>query len=226
MGLLNTLKWRIREHPTLYPALQRLRGESWGTFCNADTDFCIEGYQSSSNSFVYNVFCLLAPELHIGHHTHSVANLKRAVQYGVPTLVLYRKPADCIPSLVSRFRPSLEDGVVRYARFYQYVLDHVDAFVLASFEETTQHIASTIKRVEANTSFDFGPYDADSVAEEAVTHIRAWTKEQGDEDRISLPKAQRNTQKEALRKKLRTLTLFAEAEQVYDQLEQHFRSPA
>lgn len=224
MRPLNSLKWFIHEHPTLYPVLQGLRGQSWGTFCTADTDLCIEGYQSSSNSFAYNVFRLLDPSLHIGHHTHSVANLKRAAQHDVPTLILYRPPADCIPSMVARFKPSLEDGVTRYVRFYQYVLDHREAFMLASFEETTQRIAATIERVEMNTSLDLGTYDADSVAEEAVAHIQAWTKKQGDEDRISLPKPQRDTQKKALRKRLCALASFTEAQQVYDQLEHCFQS--
>ena len=115
---------------------------------------------------------------------------------------------------------------MRYVRFYEYVLDHADAFILASFEETTQRIGSTIERVESNTPLNFGTYDPDAVAEEAVAHIQAWTEEHGDESRISLPKAQRNKQKKALRKQLRALASFAEAQRVHNQLEHRFQRTA
>lgn len=208
----------------VYPFLQHLRGQTWGTFCTASTDLCIEGYQSSSNSFVYNVFRLLSSEISMAHHTHSVANLKRAVRYDIPTLVLYRDPAAAIPSLVVRFKPSLEEGVVRYVRFYRYVLRHIDTFILASFEETTRDIAATIQRVETNSPLAFGTYDAEKIAEDAVAHIQAWSERHGDEERISLPKEERNKQKALLRQRLSTLPRYAEAFRTYERLEDVFQT--
>ena len=222
MNPFHTVKWWLHESPVVYPLLQRLRGQEWGTFCTASTDPCIEGYQSSSNSFVYNVFRLLAPELSIGHHTHSVANLKRARRYNIPTLILYRDPSGAIPSLAARFKPSLKDGIVRYVRFYRYVLKHADAFVLASFEETTGDIGATIRRVEAPSPLGFGTYDAETVAADAVASIQDWTERQGDEERISLPKEERNAQKKALRECLHTMPQYGAARQTYERLESIF----
>ena len=224
MSPFHTLKWWLHESPVVYPLLQRLRGQEWGTFCTPSTDLCIEGFQSSSNSFVYNVFRLLAPELSIGHHTHSVANLKRARQYNIPTLVLYRDPSGAIPSLAARFKPSLENSIVRYVRFYRYVLQHTDAFILASFEETTRDIAATIQRVEATSRLEFAAYDADAVADEAVAYIQDWTERRGDEERISLPKEERNAQKEVLRERLRGLPQYNEARATYDCLEAAYQA--
>lgn len=226
MDSLHTLKWWLHENPVMYPFLQRLRGQTWGTFCTSSTDMCIEGYQSSSNSFVYNVFRLLSPELSIGHHTHSVANLKRAVRYNIPTLILYRDPAAAIPSLVARFKPSLEEGVLRYVRFYRYVLDHTDAFILANFEETTQNIVATIQRVEEKSPLAFGAYDAEKIADDAVAHIQDWSERHGVEERMSLPKEERNIQKEILHQRLLTLPMYTEACQTYECLEAVFHGQA
>ena len=221
-SILRQLKHAIHEHPIWYPALQRLRGQEWGDFCGAGSDLCIEGCQSSSNSFVYNVFRHLGPDLSIAHHTHSVSNLKRALRYDVPTLIVFRDPADAIPSLASRFKPTVEEGAFRYRRFHEFVLDHVDQFILAGFEETTSQIGDTIRRVEARTPLTFAPHDPETVADEAIRHIKEWTAAEGNEGQISLPQQERERQKEKRRAELRGLPEFDEIRRVYSDMKRAF----
>lgn len=215
---VDRLKWYLHEHPLFYPLFHNLSGRTWGVFCNKGTDFCIEGYQSSSNSFVYNVFRLLDPSLNIGHHTHSVANLKRCLRYAIPTLVLYRDPDDAIPSLVARFKPTVSEGATRYCRFYQFVMRHKRQFILASFEETTSNISSVIRRVEECTSLEFGHHDADAIAAQAVKHIRKWSEKHGDTGRISLPKKEREREKNRIRQRLQNLPQYEEVREAYEKL--------
>jgi hypothetical protein len=114
----------LTERAWLFPLVQHLRGKSAGTFCDASTDLCVEGFESNANSFMVNVFRRLRSDLQVAHHTHSVANLKRSRQYDVPTVILFHDPVDAIPSLVSWFRPGLHEAVLRYIRFYRDVCGH------------------------------------------------------------------------------------------------------
>ena len=209
------VKHYIHEHPWLFPVVQRLRGADYGTFCSSKTDLCIEGYQSSANSFAYNIFRILRPDLDIAHHTHSVANVKRAIMYEVPTLILCRSPAEAIPSMVARFHPSLEGGVYRYRRFYGFVLSKADHLILADFAEITNSFDRTVRRVEKQTGITFGNFNIEEVRKKTIQHIREWSKKHGKEDQISLPKDEREQKKRALRRRLKSMTEFWETEKIY-----------
>ena len=54
------------------------------------TDICIDGYPRSANSFTVRMFRKANPEAVIAHHTHSVANIKKAIECGIPVVVLIR----------------------------------------------------------------------------------------------------------------------------------------
>ena len=209
----------LTQRPLLYPWLQMLRGRDSGEYCRPDTDLCIEGFESSANTFVHSVFRILDENLAIAHHKHVVANLKRALHYEIPTLIMYRDPAEAIPSLVSRFRPEIEEAPLRYINFYQYVLDHTDEFMLVSFEEATSDIGAVIDRVSGAWDFQFPAVDSEEIEQKAKRRIEAWTERHGHPDRISLPREDRNRVKEDIRARLPETDGFAKAEKVYARLQ-------
>ncbi len=44
------------------------------------TDICIDGYPRSANSFSVRMFQQANPDTHIAHHTHSIANIQKAIK--------------------------------------------------------------------------------------------------------------------------------------------------
>ena len=93
----------IKRTPWLYrPAKHLADRHAKGKLCDATTDLCIEGYQSSGNSFSFGILRHASSKLRIAHHCHSVANLRLALDYGVPTVCLIRDPKSAIPRARSR----------------------------------------------------------------------------------------------------------------------------
>lgn len=208
----------LTKKKNLFPFIHRATNRNWGKFCDYNTKLCIEGFESSANSFTYNVIRCVWPSIKVGHHKHVVANLKRAYSYEIPTVVLYRNPEDAIPSLVSRFRPDSFEAVRRYIHFYRYVEDIAPDVLLVSFEEATQKVRLTVERI---ANFATLPLDGRSLAnleERAKASIREQTKERGNVEQISLPKEEREIQKEKVREKMRRMPDLEEAKRIYNHI--------
>jgi hypothetical protein len=209
----------LTQRPFLYPWLQMLRGRDSGEYCGPDTDLCIEGFESSANTFVHSALRVLDEDLSMAHHKHVVANLKRALRYDVPTLIMYRDPAEAIPSLVSRFRPEIEEAPLRYVCFYRFVVQHADRFMLVSFEEATTDIGAVIDRVGGAWDLQFPYVDSEEIEEGAKRKIETWTERYGHPDRISLPREDRNRVKEDIQARLPETKGFTEAKKMYARLQ-------
>ncbi len=216
IGAMALVFLREREH--LYPLFHSIRGRRnhQGAFCERGTDLCIEGFESSANTYVYNYFRLLRPDLTIAHHKHAVANVKRALRYGVPTCILFRNPADAIPSLVVRFRRKLYEAVLLYIHFYRYIHGVAGRVLLASFEEVTGCTERTVKRVEGRSGLAFGAFNPASVEEGVREHIRTWTKEHKDVRNVALPTEERESRKRRIQEELMRHPLFPRARSVYE----------
>ena len=210
----------LTQRPLLYPWLQTLRGRDSGEYCGPETDLCIEGFESSANTFVHSAVRVLNEDISMAHHKHVVANLKRALQYDVPTLIMYRDPADAIPSLVSRFRPGIDEAVLRYIHFYRYVLEHTDRFMLVSFDEAISDIGAVMKRVSQTWEFQFPCFDSVEIEKKAKQRIETWTERHGHSDRISLPREERDRMKKELQSRLPETNGFSQAKTVYSRLQE------
>jgi hypothetical protein len=187
-----------------------------GELCTPDTKLCIEGFGSSANSFTYNVFRYLSNDLRIAHHTHAIANIKIALGYGIPTLILFRPPYDAIPSHVLRFESSLLADTLKYTEFYRFVASISDRVILASFEEVTTDIEVTIERVSTRTGIVFDSKDDICELKSRVfQHIREWTRDNRDASMVALPCEERNQQKQHLGEELQHLRPYQDAEEIY-----------
>ena len=176
---------------------------------------------SSANTFAFNVLYCVRPDLNYARHKHVVANLKRAVDHEVPTVILFRDPADCIPSAVARFRPSLPEALHRYLFFYQHVIEEMKSDVLLiSFEEMTQEVEPTVRRICSFADLDVDNDLLEGVEERAKDRIRRRTKQRTDStEQISLPREKREQRKSEIRDELVQHPKYIEAEGLYRQLQ-------
>jgi hypothetical protein len=158
------------------------------------------------------------PDLDVARHKHVVANLKRAADHGVPTVILFRDPDDCIPSTVSRFRPSLSEAVYRYLYFYQYVIDEMKSDVLlVSFEEMTQEVEATVRRIGSFAGFDIDNDRLEGVEGRAKDRIRRRTKRR-ENTRISLPTEKREQKKDEIRTELVRHPQYNKLQEIYGEI--------
>jgi len=214
--LLMPTRWRY-----VFPLVHYVKRKKSGQFCTSSTDLCVEGFMSSANTFLFNALYCVRPDLDIARHKHVVANLKRASDHGVPTVILFRDPDDCIPSAASRFRPSLAEAVQRYLYFYQYVVDEMKSdILLVSFEEVTQEVEATIRRIGSFAAFDVNEDRLEGVEERAKERIRRRTKQrENTTERISLPREERENRKNEIREELIQHPKYEEVRDVYCQVQ-------
>ncbi len=113
-----------------------------------ETEICIEGFPRCGNSFFVNVFREWNPGVRMAHHLHIPAQVVRAVQLGIPCIVLIRKPIDALASLlIIDERLSVGIAIRSYLDFYRRILPLRPFLVIADFQEVTTHPEKIIHRV-------------------------------------------------------------------------------
>lgn len=218
----------MTERPTLYPlarsletALGLIHAQS---FCDSETDLCLEGYPACANSFLYFVFEECARRtLRVSHHTHSVANIRRALRYGVPTLVVFRTPDDAIPSYLSRFDKDPMEATLRYVRFYRHVREMADEVSLASFSEVTSQAEKVVQRVATTSNLRFDLREPSTLEERVRERMdNQWSQEESslfNPRDIPLPNEDRSAAKERARQAIQQLDVYTEAVREYERIE-------
>ena len=91
-------------------------------------DLVIEGFPRSASTFLYRIIRSGGDNrLTIGHHVHRPQQIRYAVRYNVPCLVLVREPLGAIASQLVRQGHSRVDSVLaKYIHFNRTVLDYAD----------------------------------------------------------------------------------------------------
>ena len=175
--LLNRFRYRAimftSTRPALYYGLRRISGKLDSRCIAADTDLVIEGYPRSANSTTRTGFIDRQPGLvKLAHHLHQPAQLLRAVQWGIPAVMLIRSPQPAALSVIAlRLESERRKGVKgvyvpdflmvlrRWLTFYRATLPVTDNLVIAPFEEVTANISTMIHAVNTRfgTAFSAGP---------------------------------------------------------------------
>lgn len=168
---MRLLKKALQIHPALYLNILRLKrkghwSQAW--IVDSKTDIVIEGFPRSANSYYLSAFqTSQGDSLKIATHVHAPAQIIRACQLGVPTVVLLRDPVDacksykaldcqCNPEkLKQMMNKPLSEYIGDYIYFYQKLLNWRSKFVVAPFEEVTQTLIPSIKRLNALFGTDF-----------------------------------------------------------------------
>jgi hypothetical protein len=148
------LRQQIKSWPgVLATQLTLLRPGSAQQLARASTLLCVEGFPRSGNGFALTCVgeALDIPQSRIAHHTHSIANVRRAVGLGLPTYVLVREPGDCCASLViwgaSR---TMDDGLKAYEAYHRALLALGPRVTIVPFEQLTADPEGFLRQVAAD----------------------------------------------------------------------------
>jgi len=139
-----------------------------------ETQLIIEGYPRSANSFAVRAFKMANDKgspSRIATHLHSPASIHLGIARKIPTLVLIRKPEECIVSWIAltfqlgklsldqfgtkRLERLFAYWTRRYASFYNSILPYSEQYVSARFEDVTTDFARTIDKLNRVYSKNF-----------------------------------------------------------------------
>ena len=203
-----------------------------------DTQLVIEGFPRSGNSFARRAFIMAQDQgfdkTRIAHHLHVPAQVVRAAQWHIPTLVLIRRPKDAVLSLAIRDPISVDQALRYYVSFYETVEKYRDSYVLGLFEEVTEDFGQVIKRMndKFGTAFSLFRHDEQNVGRvfaDMDTYARKKYGETQWERKVHHPSAVKERMKNQIEYELenpKRKKLIAEAEAVYDRLTNPQRRPA
>ena len=126
-----------------------------------DTELVIEGFPRSGNTFALVAFQMVQNrQIKIAHHHHVPAQIKKAVKWNIPTLILIRKPDEAAVSLVIRENfLSLKWALKEYQRFYEAIMPYSWGYEIALFEEVINDYGQVIARLNRRFGTDFIPFD-------------------------------------------------------------------
>ncbi len=162
--LWSRVKSRIGGSPALfYPLHLALTGREWTKLeVRSDSDLVIEGAMRCATSYAAAAVYVSQPgEIHVAHHLHVPAQIKRAARWGVPSLVLLREPEAAVRSLLLYDRYlDAACALEAYRSFYAGCLPWAGTFVVATFEEVTGDMAAVLARVNARFGSAFEPFRA------------------------------------------------------------------
>lgn len=139
-------------------------------------DLVIEGFPRSANSFAVSAFMFANGwrDPRVATHAHSPAQVKLAARWGIPTLLVIRRPEQAIIGWMAyasqhgvraerAMSPALKLAWMRaqtrrYARFYESTTPLGQHLVLATFEEVTRDFGAVISRLNATFGCNFDPF--------------------------------------------------------------------
>lgn len=156
--------------PRVYFGARRMIGALDDLCIRRDTDIVIEGFPRSANSTTVREFLARQDRaLHVAHHKHHAAQLLRATEWGIPAVVLIRKPRDACLSLLalaaetrkiagrSRDRgATFSDVFAAYVAFYTAVAPCLDRLVIGQFEMVHRDLPGLIERTNTRFGTKFG----------------------------------------------------------------------
>lgn len=200
-----------------------------GRLASPDSQLVIQAFPRSGNTFATLAFLSSQPQhVNLAHHLHAPAQLIAAARWRRPALLIVRPPADAVCSFVQR-EPQISprQALRNWRRFHAPLLPHLDAFVVATFDQVTGDFGAVVRRINARFGTDFVPFvhTADNVAAcfEAIEARNARRFGGGAvvETGVARPSPVRQAQKEKIMEDLRAARLasaLAQAESIYREL--------
>lgn len=208
------MRWKSRRVPSLLVRRDR-------------TKLVIEAYPRSSNSFGVRMFRHANPDLtyeEVSHHSHIVSNVKQAVKWNIPVLVIVREPVDAITSNMIAHGDT-SDSMLRilttkYLDFYGWCLENKDAMVIAAFEDVTE---GRFRRISERLNERFGTsfstdFDEKELMEDVKKTIKEGSPNKENPSRIPIPSREREAMYEELRPHVRSSSVIQSASRLYEKI--------
>lgn len=175
-----------------------------------DSDICIEGFPRSANTYgVLLVEKFARKPLKIAHHLHIPAQLLFAVKWDIPAVLLIRKPADAIASLVLREQGiSVSTAIHWYLTFHSELIPVAEQLHIWTFEELVKTPATCLIRLNEHLGWwEVPEVISDAENQELFDHIDELDKEAkqgaGLEVVNSRPNESKKQAKEEIQKQMR-----------------------
>lgn len=216
------------ERPTIFSTLYLMKREH--RVVQPATQLVIEGFPRSANTFSVWAFKQAQVEdVRVAHHLHYPAQVIRAAQWRIPTLVLIREPKDAVMSWVMKNPQPVHQALRHYISFYETAINYRDAYVLGTFEEVTEDYGAVIERINDKFGTQFSTFhhteeNAKMVFSRIEEIYRARSGGPVSEIQIARP----STAKEEMRRRIKPdleapkqRGLLAEATALYDYLTTH-----
>jgi len=216
----------LGEYPLLFFGFMRFAGNSRrrAIMVSSDTEFVVEGFPRSGNTFAVAAFLLAQQRpVKISHHLHVPAQIIYAARLNIPTLVLIRKPDEAILSMVIR-EPwiTIQDALYLYCRFYDKILLYSSNYVVGAFEEIVNNFGNVTRRVNERFGVEFVPFEhTQSNLEQCFRLIEEMDKEDRSqssvtETTVARPSPERDNLKKQLAERLQEKKMRVKLERAYD----------
>ncbi|MBX2864246.1 MAG: hypothetical protein KTR27_11910 [Leptolyngbyaceae cyanobacterium MAG.088] len=161
--LIKNTKYRtghmMGRHQLLFRMLPLSERNRWKKV-TPEKDICIEGFPRSANSFFARAFRIYNPTAKAAHHMHAPLQVIKAIEYGIPCVVLIRNPIDAIASVLVVDRAlSTQFAIQSYINFYKRIWPVRTKVVISNFQDTTKRPHQVVKRINQcyGTSFHMEP---------------------------------------------------------------------
>jgi len=154
-------RYWLGAYPSIILPLLTLKEKNRQRLVRADSHIVIEGFPRSGNTFAVAAFTFSQPHpLHIATHFHLSAQVIKAAQLNVPTLLLIRNPKDAVASLVIR-EPhiSVMHALKYYMKFHSAILPFRNSLLTATFEEATTDFGEVIIKLNRKFKTSFIPFN-------------------------------------------------------------------
>jgi len=135
---LRSVQFLIREFLSSYQFYLSLIAKARGyekLLVNENTKVCIEGYPRSANTRASAIAMQFYKENEIARHTHSIGQLKKAIEKNVDVYFIVREPSAAIASNKIRNKNIyLRLLQWQYKRIYSFVNKHKNNIKIVNFE--------------------------------------------------------------------------------------------
>lgn len=195
--------------------LNGIRQKDPEKYLSSDSDVCIEGFQRSGNSFFILLFRHKNKQLKVAHHTHGAAQVIKAVQFNIPTIVLIRDPGDTLASLLAWDNNlSVGIGLQAWINFYQKLLSYRSGFLTIPFSEVTTNPVNVVKQL--NQKFDTN-FVLPSFKEEQLEKFKSKVQARNNALSAPLPTQEKEAVKKQYKVEIKNHHLYPKAQLLYQE---------
>lgn len=193
---LSTQKWAL--------PLFGLRSSNRSLIINKQTDIVIEGYPRCANTYTVVAFKQAqVGDISVAHHLHVPSQIMLASSWGIPALLLIRKPLDAIVSLKIR-HPELDTRrcIRDYISFYESLTNVMKYPVIADFDDVTNDLAQVIHDINIRFGSEFSEFtQSEAAVRKVFKEIDTIRKAAGRSlAQIATPNKQKNAKKQEISK--------------------------
>lgn len=212
----------IGNHPGLYYPLFARSYPFNQMAVQPQTRICIEGFPRSANSYAVVAFKLDNPEVKVGHHLHVAAQIIRAVELKIPTVIVLRSPLEAVASFLV-FQSTLRADIYlkSYIDFHTRLKSLQTAAVTARFETVTADFNQVIIAVNKKYDTQFRLIaDLENRQEEIFSKLKKVNNQffAGQSQKNMFPDSSRVSLKERARKAVQESPFLEPAQQIYETL--------